>query len=323
MSAIANVFSKLTDQKDEYLAGHWWSSLPESLMWCRSWRNNEPEVKTHRHSSEECFAPSWSWPSVMGSVKFKYQYGKAGDIEVDFKINDCRVQVTDPITAPFASASSGRLHVRAKTLWGNVGYYPEEFKVHRGEVEHKIRISLDSLSLPFNLDWPDLPTYLRYIPDGFDQDIVEGTIMSVILVVCEMPPDVCPHTTGMVAKEVGNGLYRCVGWFNNLANIYSRAWPVIKPHPAIPEADGLRSRPLDMELVKKTREAWYNMFEVRELQHDYMMLFRGKFPFGMPTSTRIRVGNHAFIVHNRNPCHGTNEDLKYLTLNFSTSETPT
>ncbi|KAK1779727.1 hypothetical protein QBC45DRAFT_131525 [Copromyces sp. CBS 386.78] len=150
MSAIANVFSKLTDQKDEYLAGHWWSGLPESLMWCRSWRKNEPDVKTH--SSEEYFAPSLSWPSVMGSVKFIYQYGKAGDIDVDFKINDCRVQVTDPITAPFASVSSGCLHVRAKTLWGNVSYHPEEFEVHRGELEHKIRISSDSLPLPFNLD---------------------------------------------------------------------------------------------------------------------------------------------------------------------------
>ncbi|KAK3401883.1 heterokaryon incompatibility protein-domain-containing protein, partial [Sordaria brevicollis] len=73
MSAIANVFSKLTDEKDEYLAGHWRSSFPESLMWFRNWRKNglASEVESH-HAFGEYFAPSWSWPSVMGSVKFKY-----------------------------------------------------------------------------------------------------------------------------------------------------------------------------------------------------------------------------------------------------------
>lgn len=71
MSAITNVFSKLTDQKDEYLAGHWRSDFPETLMWCRGWQNSQPDIEFH--SSEAYFAPSWSWPSANGSVKFKYQ----------------------------------------------------------------------------------------------------------------------------------------------------------------------------------------------------------------------------------------------------------
>ncbi|KAK3342739.1 heterokaryon incompatibility protein-domain-containing protein, partial [Neurospora tetraspora] len=64
-SAIAEVVSKLTDQMDEYLAGHWRSNLPRSLMW-----RNLDELGVKYHSSEEYIAPSWSWASVVGKVRF-------------------------------------------------------------------------------------------------------------------------------------------------------------------------------------------------------------------------------------------------------------
>ena len=260
MSAIATIFSKLTDQKDEYLAGHWRSGFPESLMWSRNWQNSQPDIEFH--SSETYFAPSWSWPSVNGSIKFKYQYGKAGDIDVDFKINDCRVQVTDPLSAPFASVSSGCLYIRAKTLRANVNYRPEEFEIRLGQLEHNIHIPSGNLPSPFNLHRPDLPTY---VPDGLNE-VPEGTSMSVLLVVFEMASNTFPNTTGMVVKGIGNGLYRRIGWFNNLANIYRRAWPVQKYSHDFPESDGQRGRPLDMELVKKRREEWSNIFELKELK---------------------------------------------------------
>lgn len=90
--------------------------------------------------------------------------------------------------------------------------------------------------------------------------------MSVLLVVFDIPSNSFPHTTGMVVKEVGNGLYRRVGWFNNMVNVYRRAWPVTKFPSDCPESDGRHGRPLDLEFIKKTRKAWYNIFEVRELR---------------------------------------------------------
>lgn len=270
MSAIANVFSKLTDEEDEYLAGHWRSGFPESLMWSRSWQKNEPVpgVEDHR-AFGEYFAPSWSWPSVMGSVKFKYKYGKAGDVDIDFKVIDCRVQVTDPIAAPFASVLSGCLHVRAKTLRGYVSYLTEEdFGVLREREQYGIRIPLGSLPSPFNHDRVGTA---RYIPDGTSRaKVAEGTIenfsLPVLLVVLTMPSDSYPKTDGMVVEEVGNGLYRRVGWFEELDHVYRRAWPETKYAWGSPAPDGQQGRALDMKLVEETREIWYNIFEVRELK---------------------------------------------------------
>lgn len=257
ISAMAEVLSKHIDQTDAYLAGHWRSSFPQSLMWC-----NFDKFGVKYHSSKEYVAPSWSWASVRGEVLFELTV----DEDVDFTIIDCRVQVTDPIMAPFGSVSSGCLHIRAKIIWGNATYSEEENEFQGIIRRNHIHIPLNSLPARLNRDGPFLPSYL---PDGRMEETTDGTMEDpepVLVVVMSMPTDSYPEMKGMVVKEAGDGLYRRVGWVDNLEFIYKRAWAATKYMYECPESDGLKDRPLDMELVKKTRETWYNIFEVRKLK---------------------------------------------------------
>lgn len=64
ISGVASEFS--LELQEPYLAGHWLKSIPGSLMWYRKPTTGRRErPATYR-------APSWSWASVDGEVRFYY-----------------------------------------------------------------------------------------------------------------------------------------------------------------------------------------------------------------------------------------------------------
>ena len=58
--------------KDDYIAGHWRSKIPGSLLWSVEYCMQGNGADSFRPSIYR--APSWSWTSVEGRVLFHAQY---------------------------------------------------------------------------------------------------------------------------------------------------------------------------------------------------------------------------------------------------------
>lgn len=125
ISEIAKEFEKLLN--DQYVAGLWRSSLPESLLWHHEnlpQEEDPPQAKTRKRDRIRAFfassssassslspaadpyiAPSWSPFANHGSVRMAYPY--FGDFQTLCVINDLQVEPTNPL-APFLSVKEGQ-----------------------------------------------------------------------------------------------------------------------------------------------------------------------------------------------------------------------
>lgn len=103
LSGIASRFHSIT--KDEYIAGHWRISLAQTLFW-ESY-DEASRAKSYR-------APSWSWPSVDGRLRFSGIFVRETVDPNSFRIHDAYVRV--PGDNPYGCISSGELVVSASTM---------------------------------------------------------------------------------------------------------------------------------------------------------------------------------------------------------------
>ena len=99
LSGFARQF-KDSLENDQYLAGHWRSSLPHSLFWIR-----DEDVKSQ--CTDEYIAPSWSWASGTAAIGFH---------RIDFEIAIDALEVLEARTTPpgdaFGPVSGGHIRIR-------------------------------------------------------------------------------------------------------------------------------------------------------------------------------------------------------------------
>jgi hypothetical protein len=102
LSGIAQIFQSYLDSDDEYLAGIWRKSLPDSLLWIAK---GEPRrVQTYR-------APSWSWASVEGHISY--------DLEVHGETSNL-LTVLDSHVSTYTSNKTGQVIDGSMTVVGYI-----------------------------------------------------------------------------------------------------------------------------------------------------------------------------------------------------------
>ncbi|PVH81566.1 HET-domain-containing protein [Cadophora sp. DSE1049] len=106
ISGIAEYYARKMD--DQYLAGHFKSSLLSSLLW-------------KRHSAilprpAEYRVPSWSWAAIDGQVRFELYRAPMSD---SLELLDCNIELVSK-DVPYGAVSSGTLTLRGRlrqVLW--------------------------------------------------------------------------------------------------------------------------------------------------------------------------------------------------------------
>ena len=106
--AIAGIAAKFADiRKDEYFAGHFSSTLPQSLLWSRS----HGYVKRVEGAY---VAPSWSWASIAGQIDAGPR-GYFGDERAVAKVKEIGVGLEDPRNR-FGQITSGSIVLEGPLL---------------------------------------------------------------------------------------------------------------------------------------------------------------------------------------------------------------
>ncbi|KAH7391631.1 hypothetical protein BKA64DRAFT_747144 [Cadophora sp. MPI-SDFR-AT-0126] len=117
ISGIARRIQEVTN--DTYLAGHWKSQLPRSL----SWTSVQPATSGSRSRTSQWLAPSWSWVSVRGPVRF---HGGHSDMDMDTADLICAGCETAPgkliggVTSGFIALSGSLLPLSSLELAGEM-----------------------------------------------------------------------------------------------------------------------------------------------------------------------------------------------------------
>ncbi|OIW35314.1 HET-domain-containing protein [Coniochaeta ligniaria NRRL 30616] len=122
-SGLAEAFSTVID--DEYLAGHWRGSLPNSLLWFIATdaknlgHGREAEIpQLGRRLEGKYLGPSWSWTSVLGKANCLYSQATTRDTRL--VLLDAGVTLIEP-KARYGGVSSGFVTVRGRMR--NALYY--------------------------------------------------------------------------------------------------------------------------------------------------------------------------------------------------------
>ena len=112
LSGIASKYQK--DTKDTYCAGLWKASLLKGLKW-----NVAPAgypwgsyLERTDYRPSIYLAPTWSWASVLGTIKWAdYKPPAKDSAAASTAIIDCHVTLEDPL-APLSKVSEGSLIIR-------------------------------------------------------------------------------------------------------------------------------------------------------------------------------------------------------------------
>lgn len=104
LSAVAQTYSESSHEYGAYLAGLWEKSLPESLMWVVPADHLLPRPS-------EYVAPSWSWASVSGGVRYKWIHSASVKYDADLQVIEARSNVIGNI---FGAVRDGTLVLDAK-----------------------------------------------------------------------------------------------------------------------------------------------------------------------------------------------------------------
>ncbi|CZR55653.1 uncharacterized protein PAC_05541 [Phialocephala subalpina] len=117
--AIAGTASELHDRSgDTYLAELWQEDIIKQL----GWRQDEGNAVSKGPISGLCSAPSWSWASVDGGVKFGARYRVPYPCPIlavtpDTEFRSCSIHVKH-INSPFGDVNLGQLTLSARVVEG-------------------------------------------------------------------------------------------------------------------------------------------------------------------------------------------------------------
>jgi hypothetical protein len=104
LPAISAIASKIqTATGDQYLAGLWKMGLAQGLLWTKS----HPGQKLANFR-----APSWSWASCNGSVRFAYGHRDREESQITILKAECMLQGIDA----FGEVSGGFLHIYGRVM---------------------------------------------------------------------------------------------------------------------------------------------------------------------------------------------------------------
>lgn len=109
LSAVARTYSENSQECGTYLAGIWEGSLPGSLMWQSVTEDIPPRPLEYR-------APSWSWASVDGAVRYE---SRKVSVDDDFKIINAQTRKVD--SNEFGAVTDGTLVIDSRVRNCRVG----------------------------------------------------------------------------------------------------------------------------------------------------------------------------------------------------------
>lgn len=122
LSAVAQTYSENVKQHDTYLAGIWRNSMPLSLLWY-------VPADDRRPGPSEYTAPSWSWASVGGAVRY---HDRRSRVDGDCEIIDARTRTVN--SNVFGAVLGGELIVDAKVRECRVQY--DDIQTYRSTTPH-------------------------------------------------------------------------------------------------------------------------------------------------------------------------------------------
>lgn len=188
MSGLASVWSKVLD--DEYVAGHWRSSLVYQLPWsprhCR-------RVKEYR-------APSWSWASVDGAPTLRIRHGcdtLADILDINIKRNGSN---------PYGEITEGKLVIRAPMQQLDVsihdcGHGQPRLSFQDQPIRHTPVMDTD---LSYKHDFDKLPGDIREEEKRFLQSLGGAELHALVLVCGPLPGQKTVfYEALLVAKDKG------------------------------------------------------------------------------------------------------------------------
>lgn len=169
LSAVAQIYSESKQNVGAYLAGIWKNSIPLSLLWNVETRDISPR-------SAENTAPTWSWASVSGPVRYDWTFYLRPDD--DFKL--ILVQTRPVNSNEFGAVMDGTLVVDAKVrncciknerkMWAPPRPY---FQILDGS---KIQFKADTREFWFSICTEDTEVMLLLVASG-DGDSRSGLVL--------------------------------------------------------------------------------------------------------------------------------------------------
>ncbi|KAL2155848.1 hypothetical protein VTH82DRAFT_590 [Thermothelomyces myriococcoides] len=175
LAGIAKAVSTSWKKEDSYIAGHWKSELPLSLLWRRGGQfhrqgavnyggTNVPSRRQRRY-----VAPSWAWPSVVGPIHLDLYYADPPDIRerwvsrYDHKDRVCLVlDVSYELASsnPYGHLRSGSIVIMGVTLmlYGRVDVEDGEHQGKQGRLH--VRFIRDE----WQPNQPASPEDVLYLP---------------------------------------------------------------------------------------------------------------------------------------------------------------
>ncbi|KAH8794328.1 heterokaryon incompatibility protein-domain-containing protein [Hyaloscypha sp. PMI_1271] len=186
--ALAGIMVKIGESwQDQYFAGHFKSTLPQSLLW-------QCLVNASRVDGVY-LAPSWSWGSIVGPILLnaKQLFGK-----VVAHVHDVQVQLADRCN-PFGTVTSGAIVL--------VGPLLEDIRLDFW-ARYDRDVALGWKSIKWGKDFPeDLSNSWIQVSLDMDQQMLEGQIVSFFAIVL----DSVFGETGLVLMKAGQGTFKRVG----------------------------------------------------------------------------------------------------------------
>lgn len=104
IGGIADTVAQLT--KDTYLAGLWRKSLWHDLLWYRFHNHNRRAEDLFVRTRRSPIAPSWSWASVEGAVRYQLP---------NFSKAECVVEIFNVFVSGSISGQSGKIFVQGQS----------------------------------------------------------------------------------------------------------------------------------------------------------------------------------------------------------------
>ncbi|KAL2195506.1 heterokaryon incompatibility protein-domain-containing protein [Corynascus similis CBS 632.67] len=182
LAGVAKVMSAEGPPGDCYIAGHWRSDLPFSLIWrrgghmryIRSHSYGDTTAPSHRQA--KYIAPSWAWPSVVGPIyhdndtymkTYWHDIHKYWQKHVVCKVLSVSYELAS--SNPYGALQSGSIDIRGLTLmlYGCVDVQDTRRNGRHGRF--KVRLKGDEIKVRFIKDeWqPDRaagPEDVLYLP---------------------------------------------------------------------------------------------------------------------------------------------------------------
>ncbi|KAK5675968.1 hypothetical protein LTS10_011257 [Elasticomyces elasticus] len=168
LPAIAAVTQRLvTHLRTRYLAGLWQSDFPFALLW------EQYGSPLPRPPANTVTAPSWSWASIAGAVRYDATWCTDFNFTWDVDVVDCDVQLADAVS-PYGKVTGGTLTLKAP--WRSAQLRPRE------DVRGNVDCELWTNRAHADDSWDtNSPSTLPYFPESTKRPLLELEVIVLLL----------------------------------------------------------------------------------------------------------------------------------------------